>query len=60
MLVRVIKDFYLRGNSRSYRKGELLSVRRCLVTGSYFLIRKLENNKYVEDYVDKNCIELIP
>lgn len=59
MLVRLKEDFRFIGNSREYRRGELLSVNECAITGNYILVRYLGLNNWVKDRIDKNVIEII-
>lgn len=59
MLVRLKEDFKLIGNSRTYRKGELLSVNECTITGNYMLVRYLGLNNWVRDIINKDVIEII-
>lgn len=59
MLVRLKEDFRFIGNSREYRRGELLSVNECTITGNYILVRYLGLNNWVRDRIDKNVIEII-
>lgn len=59
MLVRLKEDFKLVGNSRAYRKGELLSVNECTTKGNYIVIRYLGLNNWVRDIINKDVIEII-
>lgn len=59
MLVRLKEDFKIEGNSRMYRKGELLYVNECTVKGNYIVIRYLGLNNWVRDVVKSSVVEII-
>lgn len=59
MLVRLKEDFKFIENSRTYRKGELLSVNECTIKGDYIVIRYLGLNNWVKDRINKKFIEIV-
>lgn len=59
MLARLKEDFKRDGNSKTYRKGELVSVEECKVKEAYIITRYVGWNNWVKDIIDKEAIEIV-
>ncbi|MCX0353465.1 hypothetical protein LI064_02870 [Clostridium perfringens] len=59
MLARLKEDFKREGNSKTYRKGELVSVRECKCKNAYIVSRYTGMDNWVKDIIDKEAIEIV-
>ena len=59
MLLRLKEDFIKQGNSKIYRKGELVSAEQCTFTKSYIITRYAGLNNCIKDILDKEVVEII-
>lgn len=59
MLLRLKEDFIKHGNSKIYRKGELVSAEQCLFTDKYIITRYIGLNNWIKDILDREVVEII-
>lgn len=59
MLARLKEDFKKEGNSKTYRKGELVSVRECKCKNEYIVSRYAGLNNWVKDIIEKDSVEIL-
>lgn len=59
MLARLKEDFKREGNSKTYRKGELVSVRECKCKNAYIVSRYAGLNNWVKDVIEKDSVEIL-
>lgn len=59
MIARLKEDFKREGNSKTYRKGELVSVEECKVKDVYIITRYVGWNNWVKDSIDKDVVEIL-
>lgn len=59
MLARLKEDFKREGNSKTYRKGELVSVEECKVKDVYIITRYAGWNNWLKDSIDKDVVEIL-
>ncbi len=59
MLAKLKEDFKRDGNSKTYRKGELVSVEEGKVKDVYIITRYVGWNNWVKDIIDKDVVEIL-
>ena len=59
MLARLKEEFKREGNSKTYRKGELVSVQGCKCKNAYIVSRYTGMNNWIKDIIEKEVIEII-
>lgn len=59
MLARLKEDFKRDGNSKTYRKDELVSVEECKVKDVYIITRYVGWNNWVKDIIEKDSVEIL-
>ncbi|MCJ8343347.1 MAG: hypothetical protein MJH09_10975 [Cetobacterium sp.] len=59
MLARLKEEFKREGNSKTYRKGELVSVQECKRKNVYIVSRYTGMNNWIKDIIEKDVVEII-
>lgn len=60
MWARVIKEECTLGNSRTYRKGEMMILKESALEHFYTLYTRNKDGQEVIDLIKKECVEIIP